>query len=413
MHACKQTCEHCFCWVCDVPYKSCATWDEHCLCDGSPEWNVTRQRLKRAREQAELDRQAMLRGQKVASTQEQVAARYAQAQQAPAPRDVGATDEDREQLAEDEEHEAIFAEYEPLHLKEGQPHPDPVVETTSLSFAELPKITLSTSLPKVLLKPRTDANPYGGALSRLQIETVAYAAMRHGTTLPTGQTAGFFLGDGVGLGKGRQLAGVILDNWRQGRKRHLWVSVSADLMQDAIRDLSDIGAGDEIKVVNLVKCKAASTIGELSEGVVFSTYMGLVARSGKHTREQQIVNWLGKDGADGCMLFDESHKAKNLVADDDRASNNGASSASSNGNGSGGNGNGGAPGVRPPKAAKSTKMALTVAALQAKCPKARVVYCSATGAAVYGQSGRLGEARAGLHGLLRLHLKARGCPPHS
>ena len=39
--------------------------------------------------------------------------------------------------------------------------------------------------------------------------------------------------DGVGLGKGRQLAGIILDNWNQGRKRHLWVSVSADLMQDA------------------------------------------------------------------------------------------------------------------------------------------------------------------------------------
>ena len=30
-----------------------------------------------------------------------------------------------------------------------------------------------------------------------------------------------------------------------------------------------------------------------------------------------------------------------------------------------------------------------------------------------GQSGRLGEATAGLHGLIRLHLKAWGCPPHS
>jgi len=31
----------------------------------------------------------------------------------------------------------------------------------------------------------------------------------------------------------------------------------------------------------------------------------------------------------------------------------------------------------------------------------------------HGQSGRLGEAIAGLHGLIRLHLKAWGCPPHS
>jgi len=30
-----------------------------------------------------------------------------------------------------------------------------------------------------------------------------------------------------------------------------------------------------------------------------------------------------------------------------------------------------------------------------------------------GQSGRLGGAIAGLHGLIRLHLKAWGCPPHS
>ena len=65
------------------------------------------------------------------------------------------------------------------------------------------------------------------------METVVYAGMRHATQLPNGTTAGFFLGDGVGLGKGRQLAGIILDNWNQGRKRHLWVSVSADLMQDA------------------------------------------------------------------------------------------------------------------------------------------------------------------------------------
>ena len=31
----------------------------------------------------------------------------------------------------------------------------------------------------------------------------------------------------------------------------------------------------------------------------------------------------------------------------------------------------------------------------------------------HGQSGRLGEATAGLHGLIIRHLKAWGCPPHS
>ena len=57
------------------------------------------------------------------------------------------------------------------------------------------------------------------------------------------------------------------------------------------------------------------------------------------------------------MLFDESHKAKNLVAGDEDAERG-----------------------KTKKPAKSTKMALTVQNLQASCPKARVVYCSATGA---------------------------------
>lgn len=30
---------------------------------------------------------------------------------------------------------------------------------------------------------------------------------------------GWFLGDGTGAGKGRQVAGVLLDNWLKGRRR--------------------------------------------------------------------------------------------------------------------------------------------------------------------------------------------------
>ena len=178
-----------------------------------------------------------------------------------------------EQQAEDEEVEQVFATYEPIHLDYGQPHPDAVVETTSLSFAQLPPITMHSNLPQNMQKPKTASNPYGGALSNLQIETVVYAGMRHSTELPNGNTAGFFLGDGVGLGKGRQLAGIILDNWNQGRKRHLWVSVSADLMQDAIRDLADIGAG-HISVINITKTPAGVKLDAgkngFKEGVILS-----------------------------------------------------------------------------------------------------------------------------------------------
>ena len=64
--------------------------------------------------------------------------------------------------------------------------------------------------------------------------------------------AGFFIGDGAGVGKGRQLAGIIFENWLAGRKKHVWISTSNDLRLDAARDLKDIGAPN-ISVLALSK----------------------------------------------------------------------------------------------------------------------------------------------------------------
>jgi len=36
-----------------------------------------------------------------------------------------------------------------------------------------------------------------------------YAGQRHGQLLPNGQRAGYFIGDGTGVGKGRQIAGTV------------------------------------------------------------------------------------------------------------------------------------------------------------------------------------------------------------
>jgi hypothetical protein len=41
---------------------------------------------------------------------------------------------------------------------------------------------------------------------------------------------GWFLGDGTGCGKGRQVAGMILDNWLKGRRRAIWISRSSTLI---------------------------------------------------------------------------------------------------------------------------------------------------------------------------------------
>jgi len=219
--------------VCDVAASQCPLWkEEHCLADGGIEWVNKRAKFKRVRQAQEVATRA---GHVPAQAQD-VRALFAS---------VAVAEERQRQVAEeaatndpdnsimDEDTEDTFASYMPFHYKQGQPHPDAVVETTSLSFAELPPISFDLTLPAGLFKPATPANQFGGSLSNLQLETIAYACQRHESILPSGSRAGFFLGDGVGLGKGRQLAGIIAENWLRGRKRHLWVSVSADLMEDA------------------------------------------------------------------------------------------------------------------------------------------------------------------------------------
>ena len=64
------------------------------------------------------------------------------------------------------------------------------------------------------------------------------------------------------------------------------------------------------------------------------------------SRLQQLVSWCGGESFDGCLVFDECHKAKNF---------------------------------NPGKEQRSTKVALAVSMVQKMLPRARVVYCSATG----------------------------------
>ena len=49
---------------------------------------------------------------------------------------------------------------------------------------------------------------------------------------------------GAGVGKGRTIAGLVLENLRCERKRHIWISIGSDLRVDARRDLDDVGAKD-------------------------------------------------------------------------------------------------------------------------------------------------------------------------
>ncbi|KAH8306847.1 hypothetical protein KR018_007144, partial [Drosophila ironensis] len=239
-----------------------------------------------------------------------------------------------------------YADYWPAKLQLGKKHPDAVVETASLSSVEPCDVYYELSIPAETIN--------SGQLSALQLESITYASQAHDHLLPDGSRAGFLIGDGAGVGKGRTIAGIIYENYLKGRKKALWVSVSNDLKYDAERDLSDIGA-TRIGVHALNKFKYAKISSDVNNnckrGVIFSTYSALIGESNNKTgkyrsRFRQLLQWCGED-FEGLIIFDECHKAKNLC---------------------------------PVGSGKPTKTGQTVLELQQRLPKARVVYASATGA---------------------------------
>uniref|UniRef100_A0A8C9IIP0 Protein strawberry notch homolog 1 n=1 Tax=Piliocolobus tephrosceles TaxID=591936 RepID=A0A8C9IIP0_9PRIM len=254
-------------------------------------------------------------------------------------------DEPEEKDEEEMGHAETYAEYMAIKLKIGLRHPDAVVETSSLSSVIPPDVWYKTSISE----ETTD----NGWLSALQLEAITYAAQQHENFLPNGDRAGFLIGDGAGVGKGRTIAGIIYENYLLSRKRALWFSVSNDLKYDAERDLRDIGAKNTL-VHSLNKFKygkiSSKHNGSVKKGVIFATYSSLIGESQSgskyKTRLKQLLHWCGDD-FDGVIVFDECHKSKNL---------------------------------RPVGSSKPTKTGLAVLELQNKLPKARVVYASATGA---------------------------------
>ena len=54
----------------------------------------------------------------------------------------------------------------------------------------------------------------------------------------------------------------------------------------------------------------------LKEGVIFATFSLLTQKKrgdkNKFVRVEQLVKWCGGEGYEGCLFFDEAHKAKNL-----------------------------------------------------------------------------------------------------
>ena len=89
----------------------------------------------------------------------------------------------------------------------------------------------------------------------------------------------------------------------------------------------------------------------VKSGVIFLSYSSLISGCDNgSTRIDQLCQWCTKH-FNGLIVFDECHKAKNLV---------------------------------PESGAKPTKVGRMVLELQQRLSQARVVYCSATGLPLHG-----------------------------
>lgn len=239
-------------------------------------------------------------------------------------------------------------------------HPTALVESMAMASILPPPPTYRLKLPSIAAK----------ALSEAQLETLTYAGQAFLRDLPSRFTTdaegmsltedaeggsyrlGYFLGDGTGAGKGRQVAGAIMDQWMRGLRRHIWISKSAALLEDARRDWSALG-GVGLDIMPLTDWALGVPV-SMADGILFATYATLrSSRPEKGSRLDQIVNWVtANDTAfEGLIVFDEAHAMANA-----------AGSESTRG------------------IMKGSEQGICGIRLQNLLPRARVFYVSATGA---------------------------------
>ena len=108
-----------------------------------------------------------------------------------------------------------------------------------------------------------------------------------------------------------------------------------------------------------------------------------------------MIEWCGGPGFDGCLVFDEAHKSKNLHPDEAEIDGEGDDGGGANLNDDDAGADADEPSKRKKKP-KSTKTARVINLIQAEMPNARVMYCSATGISEVRNAGYL--RRLGLWG---------------
>jgi hypothetical protein len=144
----------------------------------------------------------------------------------------------RDTIADAEQAIGVYVAYRPQRLvfEDAGDHPTQLVESAAMASVALPAPSYVPQLPAKVIRDRV--------LSRAQLETLVHALDATSSDLagryrvperglelvPDSEGAsyrrGFFLGDGTGAGKGRQLASILMDQWLRGYRRHLWISES-------------------------------------------------------------------------------------------------------------------------------------------------------------------------------------------
>lgn len=238
----------------------------------------------------------------------------------------------------------LYDDYEPqtLTVKGAKKHPAKISESAAMSAIKPPKLNYVPNISKEIIE--------SGTLSDIQLEAISYAGQAHSQTLEDGTTRGFFIGDGTGLGKGREIAGIMLDNFNRGQTKALWVSENKGLLPDAKRDINALFGTDEHAFLYEGGQKAKKILTR-PDGIMFVPYATLSSNYRKEaTNLNNIAKWLGED-FDGVIAFDEAHKMANV------------------------SGQQGSRGKTNP-----SNTALAGVKLQKLLPKAKIVYSSATGA---------------------------------
>ena len=268
-----------------------------------------------------------------------------------------------------------YATYQPQIIINGsKDHPTPLCESLAMSSIDLPQTDYKPNLP-----PESIAS---GILSNAQLEDIILAGHAHNSFINNDEfRRGFMIGSGTGFGKGNAIAGIILDNFRQGRKKAVWISKNENAHFNS-REYWEAVGGRSRHIIDHRGLKPDHKI-RANEGVLVTTYGVLRSKfevlqsdeadAAGNTitkivkgRVSQIIDWLGND-FDGIIAFDESHIMANAM--DQK----------------------GSRGMK--KGSMVAEVGLT---LQMMLPKARIIYSSATGATevqnlVYGQ-------RLGLYG---------------